>query len=91
MSCDLLNIFSIRTAFILLFFFFNIHIFAIYLNRNIYVHTFENKHISYIFLFSIARALMLGFTIAKHLEPLIFFGTIFVMGLSFGKRDGGRL
>lgn len=52
--------------------FFNIHIFAIYLNRNIYVHTFENKHISYLFIFSIARALMLRFTIAKHLEQLFF-------------------
>lgn len=69
--------------------FFNIHIFAIYLNRNIYVHTFENKHISYLLLFSIARALLLRFTIAKHLEQLFFFfGTIFVMGLSFGRRNG---
>lgn len=52
--------------------FFNIHIFAIYLNRNIYVHTFENKHISYLFLFSIARALMLRLATAKHLEQLFF-------------------
>lgn len=52
LSCDLLYIYiySIRTFFIFLCF-FNIHIFAIYLNRNIYVHTFENKHISYLFFY----------------------------------------
>lgn len=31
---------------------------------------------------------MLRFTIAKHLEQLFFFGTISVMGLSFGRRKG---
>lgn len=51
--------------------FINIHIFAIYLNRNIYVHTFENKDI-YLF-FSIARALMLSSTAAKLLEQLFLF------------------
>lgn len=37
---------------------------------------FENKHISYLFLFSIARALMLRFTIAKHLEQLCFWNDL---------------
>ena len=52
--------------------FFNIHIFAIYLNRNIYVHILKKQtYISYLFsFFSIARALMLHLTMAKPLEPL---------------------
>lgn len=69
--------------------FFNIHIFAIYLNRNIYVHTFENKHISYLFLFSIARALMLRFTIAKHLEQLFFWNDL-CYGIKLWEKKWGK-
>lgn len=70
--------------------FFDIHIFAIYLNRNIYVHTFENKHISYLFLFSIARALMLRFTIAKHLEQLFFWNDLCYGNKLWEKKWGGK-
>lgn len=72
LSCDLLYISSIRTVSIFLCFFI-IHIFAIYLNRNIYVHTFENKHISYLFIFFYCEGPDVTFHHCKTFGATLFF------------------
>lgn len=87
LSCDLLYIFSIRSFFIILC--FSIYIVAIYLNRNIYVHTFENKHIEHIFLIFLLREPWCHDVPLQNIWSNSFFGTIFVMGFSFGRIRNG--
>lgn len=74
-------------------FFVNIHIFAIYLNRNIYVHTFENKHIiiTFFFLFVYCETPDVRLYLCKTFEItpslLIFGGERSLLGdLGFGRK-----
>lgn len=79
-------------------FFFNIHIFAVYLNRNIYVHTFEKKHIIIsFFLFFYCETPDVRLYLCKTFEvtPSLFFCFFWVKSLlgdlSFGRRKEGEI
>lgn len=75
--------------------FFNIHIFAIYLNRNIYVHTFENKHIIISFFsFFYCESPDVRLYLCKTFEvtlSLFFLEKSLLGHLSFGRRNEGEI